>query len=266
MLSYNGQANLLQVENLRGGYDKKEVLHGVSFQVGSGDVLCLLGPNGCGKSTLLKLLLSFLPKMSGRIRFNGADLESLSRKKLARIFSYIPQTDQMSFPYTALEMVIMARASHLYAFESPKKSDLEMAEASLEELKIAHLKDTLYTTLSGGQRQLVLIARALCQNTSVLVMDEPTASLDFANQKLIMNAVCKLADRGKLVITTTHSPSQPFAIANKVLLLRNGNAIGFGAPQEVLTNRSLENVYGLPMEVVSVTDSLKREHQICLSI
>lgn len=256
----------LVVDGLRGGYGNKEVLHGVSFAISAGDVLCLLGPNGCGKSTLLKLLLRFIPRMGGAVSCRGHNVDRLDRRQLARFFSYIPQTDQSMFPYTALEMVLMARSSYLGAFQSPKQSDVETAYACLEKLKLAHLADFPYNKMSGGQRQLVLIARALCQSTCILVMDEPTASLDFANQQLINDAINVLAAEGKIVLVSTHSPAQPFAIASQVLLLRQGETVGFGPPGQVLTDESLETVYGIPMQVVAITDRNQKQRRICLSL
>lgn len=256
----------LVVQGLRGGYGKHEVLHGITFSVTAGDVLCILGPNGCGKSTLLKLLLRFLPKTEGTVFCRGYDTDHLDRRKLARFFAYIPQTDQATFPYTALEMVTMARSSYLNTFQSPQKEDVDLAYACLEKLKLAHLADFPYNKMSGGQRQLVLIARALCQETCILVMDEPTASLDFANQQLINDAIHILGQEGKIVLVSTHSPAQPFAISSQVLLMRQGEALGFGPPKEVLTNQNLEAVYGIPMEVVTVTDRNQRERTICLTL
>lgn len=256
----------LIVKDLRGGYGKKEIVHGISFSVQAGDVLCMLGPNGCGKSTLLKLLLRFIPKMGGRVFCREEDVDKLDRQHLARYFSYIPQTDQSFFPYTALEMVTMARSSYLGTFQSPKKEDVDFAWYCLEKMKLQHMADFPYNQMSGGQRQLVLIARALCQSTCILVMDEPTASLDFANQQLINDAIRLLADEGKIVIVSTHSPAQPFAIASQVLLMQAGKAVGFGNPEEILTDEHLEMVYGIPMEVLSVRDKTGKERKICLSI
>ncbi|MCL1873003.1 MAG: ABC transporter ATP-binding protein [Clostridiales bacterium] len=256
----------LRVENICGGYGGREVVHGVSFGVEAGEALAILGPNGCGKSTLLRLLLRFLVKTKGKVYCRNINIDTMDRKKFARIFSYIPQSDRMQFPYTVLEMVTMARTCHINSLASPKKIDTKAALECLERLRISHLADSFYNLLSGGQRQLVLIARALCQGTCVLLMDEPTASLDFANQELIAAAIRLLTKKGKIVVFTTHSPSQPFALAHKVLLLDNGYQIGFGVPADILTNRSLESVYGLPMEVVSVTDRNSQQHKICLNL
>ncbi|MDO4581597.1 MAG: ABC transporter ATP-binding protein [Bacillota bacterium] len=256
----------LQVSDLRGGYGKKEVVHGLSFGLAAGDVLCLLGPNGCGKSTLLKLLLRFLPKTAGRIICRGVDVDRLSRRQMARYFAYIPQRDQAMFAYTALEMVTMARSAYLGNMQTPKPEDIEIAYDCLCQLKIQHLADFPYFKMSGGQRQLVLIARALCQKTCILMMDEPTASLDFANQQLINDAINELARAGKIVIVTTHNPAQPFAIASQVLLMREGQTLSLGPPQQVLTDESLEQVYGIPMQVVTITDRKQNQRSICLSV
>mgnify|MGYP001260919831 CR=1 FL=1 len=257
---------MLRVENLIGGYGKREVVKNISFHVEKGDVLCILGPNGCGKSTLLKLLLRFIPKKSGRVFLQGQDMDQLHRKSIARIVSYIPQFDSMPFPYTVIEMVTMGRSCHLDRWKTPSKKDNRFAYESLEKLRISHLADKLYTQISGGERQLVLMARALCQDTRVLIMDEPTASLDFANQQLVMDAIATAVQEGKSIILTTHSPSQPFTIATKVLLLSQGSTVGFGKPLEVLTSESLERVYGIPMDIVTVSDRNQTNRNICLPV
>ena len=255
-----------RVENICGGYGKREIVHDISFTVEAGEALCILGPNGCGKSTLLRLLLHFISKTSGKIYYRNMDIDSMGRKRFAQVFSYIPQSDRMQFPYTVLEMVTMSRTCHISSLALPQKVDTQTAYECLEKLRISHLANHFYNMLSGGQRQLVLIARALCQETCVMLMDEPTASLDFANQQLICEAIRLLTEKGKIVVLTTHSPSQPFALASKVLLMNEGYQVGFGEPAGVLTDQSLESVYGLPMEVVSVTDRNAQQHKICLNL
>lgn len=258
---------ILTCTNLTKSYTAgKPVLHNLNISLSGGKIVGLLGPNGCGKSTLLKLLLRFIPKMGGEVFCRGHNVDELDRRRLAHFFSYIPQSDQAIFPYTALEMVSMARSSYMGAFQSPKKEDVELAYRCLEKLHIAHLADFPYNNMSGGQRQLVLIARALCQNTCILVMDEPTASLDFANQQLINDAIRILSKEGKIVIVSTHSPAQPFAIGSHVLLMRQGSSLGFGPPEEILNDHSLEEVYGIPMEVLSVRDRNQQERKLCLSL
>ncbi len=256
----------LQVENLIGGYGKKEILHNISFNINEGDVLCILGPNGCGKSTLLKLLLRIITKMTGNVFIHGKNTDKIDRKTLAQIFSYMPQSDRMLFPYTILEMVTMGRTCHIGKWNTPSKDDINIAYEALEKLKIAHMANKLYTNISGGERQLVLIARAICQDASILIMDEPTSSLDFANKLLVMDAISTAVKEGRSVILTTHSPSEPFSIASKVLLLSNGRKVGFGKPLEVLTSKALERVYGIPMDIMTVTDRFNDEMNICMPI
>ncbi|HHY90550.1 MAG TPA: ABC transporter ATP-binding protein [Clostridiales bacterium] len=257
---------MLRVENLIGGYGKREVVKDISFHVRQGDVLCILGPNGCGKSTLLKLLLRFIPKKGGRIFLQGQDMDHLHRKDIARLVSYIPQFDSMPFPYTVIEMVTMGRSCHLERWKTPSQKDIDFAYESLEKLRISHLANKLYTQISGGERQLVLMARALCQDTKVLIMDEPTASLDFANQQLVLDAIATAVQGGKSIILTTHSPSQPFTIATNVLLLSQGTVVGFGKPLDVLTSESLERVYGIPMDIVTIRDRNQEDRNICIPV
>jgi iron complex transport system ATP-binding protein len=257
---------VLKVKNLTGGYGSREVVNDVSFSVAEGEVLCVLGPNGCGKSTLLKLLLRFLPKKSGQIMLQGLNIDALDRKTMAHLVSYIPQSDYMPFPYTIIEMVTMGRSCRLGRWKTPSKKDADFAYGCLEKLRIPHLSDKLYTQISGGERQLVLMARALCQDTKILIMDEPTASLDFSNQQLIMDAIVTAVSEGRSVVLTTHSPSQPFTIATKVLLLSEGFTVGFGDPLDVLTNESLEKVYGIPMDIVTIEDRNQTKRNICLPV
>lgn len=256
----------LRVDGLRGGYGDREIIHGVSFTVDTGDVLCILGPNGCGKSTLLKLMLRIHPKTGGAVFYRSENVDSMSRRRLAQCFSYIPQSGLIAFPYTALEIVTMARTSHIAALGSPKEVDIETAMRCLLNLKLGDIAYAQFNELSGGQRQLILIARALCQGACIMFMDEPVSNLDFANQKLINDAVRMIADEGKIVVICTHSPSQPFEIANKALLLNNGNMAGFGATDEVITAEALTAVYRIPMEIVTVTDQNQKRRKICLDL
>ncbi len=256
----------LQVKNLSGGYLGRDIVRDISFEIKAGDILCLLGPNGCGKSTLLKLILAILPLSAGQVLCRAENIKQMSRKRMARIFSYIPQNDNNSFNFTVLEMVLMARSGQLNSLSSLKQADYDLAKQALSQLKIEHLANDDYNQLSGGQRQLVLIARALCQQTCILIMDEPTANLDFANQRLINEAILLLAKKGKMVIISSHSPEQPFLLNGKVLLLNQGQMLGFGCPEQVLSNQALSQVFDLPMEVMTVIDSKQQEHKICLSI
>ena len=256
----------LLVEHLHSGYGGLEIVHDIHFAVESGQVVCILGPNGCGKSTLLKALLRFIPLYSGQVLLDGQNTATMERVAFSRAFSYSPQSDRMAFPYTVLEMVLMGRSNQISKWKMPSQEDRDYAYNMLEKLRIANIAQHLYTTLSGGQRQLVLIARAMCQNAQFIIMDEPTASLDFANQQLIMEVIAAMAKEGRCVMMTTHSPSQPFTIAHRVLLLAQGKMVAFGVPQEVLTSQTLEQVYGIPMDILCVKDRYAHERRVCLPV
>lgn len=258
---------MLEVINISGGYSKrKEIVHEVSFNVKQGDVLCVLGPNGCGKTTLFKMLLGFLPRSSGDILVSGKNMNKQSRKETAKYMAYIPQAHNPIFNYKVMDMVLLGRSAHILPFAAPNAEDYKIADAALRILNINHLADKEYTKISGGERQLVLIARAICQQAKILIMDEPSANLDYANQQLVMNTILKLSEEGYGIIISTHSPEHPFRLANKTLLMKDGRTVGFGCPKEILTSKSLKSVYGINIEVFQVTDSSKQFHSFCLSV
>ena len=183
---------LLQVRDLAFGYGGRSVGAKVSFDLAAGEVLCLLGPNGGGKTTLFKTLLGLLPAVDGRVSLDGVDLSRLSRTGIARAVAAVPQAHAAFFPFTVREVVVMGRASRLGPFSSPGPSDSAAAEVALATLGIGHLADAIYTEISGGERQLALIARALSGEPRLLIMDEPTASLDFGNQARVLGQVAAL--------------------------------------------------------------------------
>lgn len=257
---------LLELEDVRGGYGRGDVVRGVSCSADQGEILCLLGPNGCGKTTLFRLLLGSLPLSGGSIRIGGRNTGNLSPRELANLIAYIPQYHAPVFSYTVLEVVLMGRASHFSSFEQPRAVDRESAFEALERVHALPLANEKYTALSGGQRQLVLIARAICQSARVFVMDEPSANLDYANHQLLMKVIRDLAGKGYCIVLSTHSPEHPFGIGNKVLLMKGGRVAGFGAPRQVITPRSLEMVYGIEMDVITAHDRYGAERTICLPV
>lgn len=257
---------LLEIENLSGGYGGEDVVKGITCRADAGEVLCLVGPNGCGKTTLFRLILGFLTVSGGSVRIGGVRAETLRPGELAKRIAYIPQYHTPVFSYTALEVVMMGRASHFSALQSPGRTDREAAFTALEKLNAVHLANQKYTALSGGQRQMVMIARAVCQEARILIMDEPAASLDYANQQLLLNIVTELAGDGYCVVMSTHSPEHPAAVAGKVLLMRGGRTAAFGRAEEVIVPELLEKVYGIEMDVLTLRDRYGVQRTICLPV
>ena len=257
---------LLDIQNVYGGYGSNDIVKGVSCSADAGDILCLVGPNGCGKTTLFRLLLGSLPVTQGKILIDGKDAASLSPKERSRLIAYIPQYHTPVFHYSVLDIVAMGRAPYLSGMQSPRAADRKLAFDALEKVNAAHLANSKYTALSGGQRQLVLIARTICQNARIFVMDEPAANLDYANHQLLMDVVADLSKMGYCIVMSTHSPEHPTSIGSKVLLMCNGQTAGFGTPDVVITPENMEKVYGIEMDVATFTDRYGVRRTICLPV
>ncbi|HEV3008971.1 MAG TPA: ABC transporter ATP-binding protein, partial [Burkholderiales bacterium] len=187
---------MLTVDRLAFGFPGRTIGRDVSFTLGGGEVMCVLGPNGGGKTTMFRTVLGLLEKHSGSVQLEGQPLESLPRAEIARRVGYVPQGHAAYFAYTVREFVLMGRTAHLGVFASPAKKDFVVAERALESLGIAHLAEKPVTEISGGERQLALVARALAQEPRLLVLDEPTASLDFGNQVRVLERICALGGSG----------------------------------------------------------------------
>ena len=254
----------LSVENLAFGYRRHPVGKDVSFTLDAGEVLCLLGPNGVGKTTLFKTILGLIDPLGGAIMGDGNAINRWSPQNLARLFGYVPQAQLGFFPFTVREVVLMGRTARIGLFHTPSSRDIEVAEGLLRLLGIDSLADRPYTEVSGGERQLALIARALAQEPQVLVMDEPTASLDFGNQVRVLSEIKTLASRGIAVILSTHDPDQAFLCAQRVAILHHGRLAHCGPTQEVITPAVLRAVYGVEVEIVQIESGTGEKHLICL--
>lgn len=254
----------LEARHLDFGYRGKRVGSGVSLGVESGEVLCLLGPNGSGKTTLFKTLLGLLPSQGGGVLMDGVNLAVLRREEVARLVSYVPQAHAAFFPFTVREVVLMGRTAHLGVFSSPSRRDHEVALVAIERMRLAPLADSIYTRISGGERQLALIARALAQDARVVVMDEPTANLDFGNQVRVLQHIQSLAQSGIGVLLSTHDPDQAFVCADRVAMLHEGHLARLGAPAEVITAESLRQIYGVEVTVTRVAMDKGAERPVCI--
>ena len=240
------------VENLGFGYPGKPIGRGVSFDVGAGETVVLLGPNGSGKTTLFKTILGLLAPQEGAVAIANEPLARLSRRQIARKLGYVPQASAGFFPFTVLDTVLMGRTAHLGLFATPGKRDRAVAEEKLASLGIQGIKDEPYTQISGGQRQLVLIARALAQEAAFLIMDEPTASLDFGNQVRVLDQVRRLARAGIGVVLSTHDPDHAFVVGDRVAVIHEGRLYALGPPEEVVTADMLARVYGVDVEMHAI--------------
>lgn len=236
-------AVLLHAEGLSVGYPGRVVGAGLSLELRGREVLALLGPNGCGKTTLLKTVLGLLPALAGSVRLQGRALADWPLAERARVVAYVPQGQASTFGFTALEMVLMGRTAHLGLIARPGAKDRAIALQALERLGIAHLAQRSVHEVSGGERQLVLIARALAQQPQAVLLDEPTASLDFGNQGLVMRAIRSLAHEGLAVLFTTHDPNQALRCADRALLMREGRVLGEGAVGQVIEAEGLRALY-----------------------
>jgi len=240
----------LIVKNLSFAYKDSNVLENVCLEVKSCEVCAILGPNGSGKTTLIKCLSKLLEPKSGEIIFAGNDIKNLTNRELARTFAYVPQIYAGNFAYTVNEMVLMGRTPYLGYFASPAQEDYEVVHKVLSELELLHLKDRSFNELSGGEKQLVYLARALAQDAKVLLMDEPTAHLDFKNTLLIINILRKIVNQKKLIaIVALHNPNEVFWLCDKVLVLHNGRVVNYGTPGKVINPSTMKDIYGVSVEI-----------------
>lgn len=241
---------MLALQALRFGHRGRALCDAVSLGLGRGEILALLGPNGCGKTTLFRTVLGLIPALGGQVRVAGEACVGTGiapdRAAMARRIAYVPQAHAGAFAYAALDVVLMGRATHVGSFSMPSAADRALAFELLERLGVAHLAARSYLEISGGERQLVLIARALAQQAPVLVMDEPTASLDFGNQRLVLREIESLKARGVAVLLSTHQPEHALRVADRAVLLGGGRVHALGPTHTVLTSQALAALYGVP--------------------
>jgi iron complex transport system ATP-binding protein len=239
----------LEVRGLTCGYGGRPAVHDVFLDVESNGVLCVLGANGSGKTTLFKGILRLLQPQTGCVLLDGEDISRWSGRRSAQAFGYVPQAHTPPFPFLVRDLVLMARTAYLGIFGAPGKHDVAIAHEALESLGVADLAGALYTEISGGERQLVLIARALAQQPRVLIMDEPTSNLDFGNQLRVLRQVRDLAGRGLGVLMTTHFPNHAFLCASRVAVMKDGRVLACGRAEDVLTAERLSGIYGVPLQI-----------------
>jgi len=247
----------LELDSLSCGYGEKRVIDSLSMCMETGELMCLLGANGSGKSTLFRTILGLQAKQGGRVLIDGEDASGMDRRRMSAIFAHVPQQHEAVFEFTVMDVVLNARLARRGIFAAPSQQDRLVAMESLERLGAEDMAQAVYTELSGGERQLALIARALAQQASFILLDEPAASLDFGNQLRVLEQLRALAGEGLGLIMTTHSPHHAFLCATRAALLKHGRLLCCDTTAKALNDESLSEAYGVRLRVVSVDEELR---------
>jgi iron complex transport system ATP-binding protein len=239
----------LDVEGLSFAYGERTILRDIGFTLKPGELLGILGANGSGKSTLFRCILGFEKNHSGRVLLNGGDITVKAPGELARLIAYVPQTHYPSFNYSVMDMVLMGTAAQVNPWSLPGPAQRQNAEEALETLGIAPLGDRGFRQLSGGEQQLVLIARALAQKARLLIMDEPTANLDYGNQLRLLYQIKALSRRGFSIFLSTHNPDHALFFADRIFALHESRIAASGSPLEVLTPELIKILYQVDVQI-----------------
>ncbi len=242
----------LEARGLAIGYRRHTVGEEIDLTLANGEVLCLLGPNGSGKTTLFRTLLGILPALRGEVRVAGRRIGEWHRRYLAHQLAYVPQSHAGLFAFTVEEVVLMGRTVRIDRFATPSARDREVAHQALDALGIGPLAERVYTEISGGERQLALIARALAQEATILILDEPTANLDFGNQLRVLEHIEGLKTRGLAVLMSTHQPEHALRVADRIAFLRTGRIVAQGG-RNIASARSLADLYGVDERLVATS-------------
>lgn len=242
----------IQIQNLGFSYGSRPVLRDISIDIPDATLVNVLGPNGVGKSTLFRCILGLNPGYTGTVLVNGKDMKRLSIRERAREISYIPQSHAPVYDYEVLDVVLMSTGTDLGMLRTPGPRHKKKAYDALERIGIAHLAERTYTQISGGEQQLVLVARALAQNAKTIIMDEPTSALDYGNTVRVLSCVRQLAKEGLSIVQSTHQPDQAFLYSDKTLVLHEGGVHAFGDPKDVITADLVSTIYHVDVEVNSL--------------
>ena len=242
-------SEILCIENGSFAYPGHPIFSDATLKVTKGEVLCILGPNGCGKTTLIDCLLGILPLDQGRVLVENRNISTLSPRQIARRIAYVPQKHHRHFSFSVLDILVMGRASHTSFYESPGKKDLAQAENVLKEFGLLRLKDRDYTTLSGGETQMVMIMRALVQDTPLIIMDEPTAHLDFRYELVVLETIARLVkQKQRTLVMATHYPNHAFYLENqgvpvRMVFMDRQQVHQALSPSRALTKENIETFY-----------------------
>lgn len=256
----------LTLKHVTCGYGTTPILKDVSLTLRQGEIVCILGPNGIGKTTVFRSVLGFLKLLEGEVLLDGVPRDRIRARDFAKCVGYVPQSHEPPFPYSVPDVVVMGRAAHLRPFEAPGLEEYRIVDQVLNMLEISYLREKTYTQISGGERQMVLIARALAQNSGLLVMDEPTANLDFGNQIHVLQSIKKLTASGLGVLMTTHNPDHAFLCCNRVILLTKDKQVLEGTVDEIVTEENLRKAYGVEVRITTTVTETGEKIRSCVPL
>lgn len=246
---------IAEVKNISFSYEENRILlKNISFPIEQGKIICILGPNGVGKTTLLNCIANLITPTKGEILLEGKDIKKMSAKEIARKVAFVPQLIIPSLSYEVLSYVVTGCAPRIGTFEKPKKLHYEIAQNALEQMGIPYLTNKYYTQISGGERQLVSIARALAQRPRIILMDEPTAHLDYGNQIKVLKIIKRLAEEGYAAVITTHNPDHALLLGGMVAAMGQKGQFTFGSSLEVITENFLSSLYSTDLYLRHISD------------
>ena len=238
----------LKVSNLSFAYDQEMILNDLSFSAAGGELISILGPNGVGKSTLFRCILGLLNRYDGDILIANKNAKKIQAREMAKLVAYIPQSHVLTFNYSVLDMVLMGSANRISSIGRPKKQEKAEAKEALEKIGILDLEERGFNHLSGGEQQLVMLARAVMQNTPIWILDEPLANLDYGNQISILQQLKRLAADGYLILQSIHNPNQAYQFSDRIIGLSEGRIIADGNPKQIMNNALIKALYGNQVE------------------
>lgn len=256
----------LKIENGICGYKNTPIINNINIKFEQGEIVGILGPNGVGKTTMFRSILGLLPLISGRITLDNINKNDISIKEFSKNVGYVPQSNNPPFPFTVPDVVVMGRVSRIKRFERPGIKDYMIAYKALEVLSVSYLRDKVFTEISGGERQMVLIARALAQSPKLLVMDEPTANLDLGNQIRVLSTIKNLSKMGLGVLMTTHSPDHAFLCCDRIILITKNKEVMIGAVDEIVTEENLKKAYNVDVKIVETKSANGELIKTCVPI
>lgn len=253
----------IELKNISCGYKRKKILKNINLSFKTGNIYTILGGNGIGKTTLFKSILGFIDLKGGDICFDGKSITSMTEKEIATFVSYVPQAKNYSMQYTVFDIILMGRALHIKKFGIPSDRDIARVNAVMEQMKIDKFKNLMYSELSGGEQQIVLIARALVQESKFIIMDEPASNLDFENIKMVLDVLKELRHKDIGIIMSSHSPDHALYCNDHVVMISKDKKIIEGSVQQTITQKNLYSVYGVQLDIISSEDVYGNVRRSC---